>query len=172
MNHLSFPLIAVTGSLIHIYFDKKQRSPRRTLEIILLWFLPVFLGISSVMAFLGHTFAAGKIAAYIGWPPGNPFQLEVALANLAFGVLGISCIWLRGNFWTATVMASSIFAFGAAFVHIREIIVNHNYAPGNAGAVLYLDIGGPVLLIVLLTIFKILEKSELRNKALQCNEAK
>jgi hypothetical protein len=165
MNHVLWPVIAMVGSLIHIYFDKKQRSARRTLEIILLWFLSAFLGFSSILAFLGHTFAADKIEAFIGWMPGSPFQFEVAVANLAIGVLCISCIWLRGNFWIATVMAGAVFGFGAAFGHLREIIVNHNYAPGNAGAVLYLDIAGPVLLIVLLTIFKILEKRELRNKS-------
>ena len=164
MNHFFVPIVAVAGALIHIYMDKQQRSARRMLEIILLWLLSVFSGISSIMAFLGHTFAADKIAAYIGWLPGNHFQFEVAVANLAIGLLGISCIWLRGNFWIATVMAGAVFGLGAAFGHIRDIIVNHNYAPGNAGAVLYLDIGGPVLLIVLLTIFKILEKRELRNK--------
>jgi hypothetical protein len=59
----------------------------------------VFLGFSSILAFFGHTFAADEIAAYIGWMPGSPFQFEVAVANLAIGVLGISCVWLRGNFW-------------------------------------------------------------------------
>lgn len=163
MNHFFVPLIAAAGSLLHIYFDKKQRSARRVLEIILVWFFSVFSGISSILAFFAHTFAADKIAVYIGWPPGSPFQFEVAVANLALGVLGVSCIWLRGNFWIATVMAGAVFGFGAAFGHIRDIIVNSNYAPGNAGAILYLDIGGPILMIVLLTIFKILEKRELRN---------
>jgi hypothetical protein len=131
------------------------------LEIVLVWFLSVFSGISNIIAFFGHAFAADKIAAYIGWAPGSPFQFEVAVANLALGVLGIACIWLRGNFWVATVMVGAVFGFGAAFGHIREIIVNHNYAPGNAGIVLYLDIAGPTLMIVLLAGFKIFEKKEL-----------
>jgi hypothetical protein len=164
MNHFVFPAVALAGSIIHIYLDKEPRSARRMLEIVLVWFLSVFSGISSILAFLGHTFAADKIASYIGWMPGSPFQYEVAAANLAFGVLGISCIWLRGNFWIATVMAGTVFGFGAAFVHIQDMIVNHNYAPGNAGIVLYLDIAGPTLMIVLLTVFKILEKKEIRYK--------
>jgi hypothetical protein len=167
MNHFYIPIIAVAGMLIHIYFDRRQRSAHRVLEIILLWYLSVFSGVSSIMAFFGHTFAADKIAAYIGWPPGSPFQFEVAIANLAIGVLGISCIWLRGNFWIATVMAGAVFGLGAAVGHIRDIMVNNNYAPGNAGAVLYLDIAGPVLLIVLLIIFKILEKRAFRKEFLK-----
>jgi hypothetical protein len=165
MNPFFVPMIAVTGSLIHIYFDKKQRSARRVLEIILVWFLSVLSGISSVLAFFAHTFTADKIAVHIGWMPGSPFQFEVAVANLAIGVPGVTCIWLCGNFWIATIMAGAVFGFGAAFGHIRDIIVNSNYAPGNAGAVLYLDIGGPILMIVLLTIFKILEKREFRNNS-------
>ena len=161
MKHLFFPLMALSGVLIHLYLDKKKPSPRRVLEIILVWFLAVFSGLSSIFAFIGHTFAAAETAAYIGWPAGSPFQYEVAIANLAFGALGVSCVWLRGNFWIATVMAGTVFGFGAAFVHIREIMLNANYAPGNAGFVLYMDILGPLTLIILLTVFKILEKKEL-----------
>ena len=164
MNHFFLPAVALAGSITHILFDKGPRSPRRILEIVLVWFLAVFSGISNIAAFLGHTFAADRIAAFIGWTPGSPFQFEVAVADLAFGVLGIACIWLRGNFWVATVMAGAVFGFGAACVHIRDIIVNHNYAPGNAGTVLYMDIAGPALMIVLLAVFKILEKKELAHR--------
>ena len=38
---------------------------------------------------MGHTFAADEVAESIGWPTGNPFQTEVAVANLAIGTLGI-----------------------------------------------------------------------------------
>jgi hypothetical protein len=40
----------------------------------------------------------GSGAREIGWPPGNPFQTEVAIANLAAGTLGILYFWIRGNF--------------------------------------------------------------------------
>ncbi len=45
------------------------------------------------------------VAASIGWPAGSPFQFEVGIANLSFGILGILCLKFMDNFWTATVIA-------------------------------------------------------------------
>ena len=79
------------------------------------------------------------------------FQLEVAAANLAFGVLGVLCLWFRDGFWLATGIGYSTFLFGAAFIHIREMITAGNYAINNAGPILYLgDIAMPALILSLL----------------------
>jgi hypothetical protein len=88
-----------------------------------------------VFAFIGHTVFAAQTAASIGWPAGNPFQTEVAVADLALGVLGILCYWIRGNFWVAAVLSTSIFLLGAAVVHIQQIVVAQNYSPDNAGTI-------------------------------------
>jgi hypothetical protein len=162
MGHFILPAIALVGISIHIYLSREQASSRRMLEIALLWLIPLFIGVTSLYAFLGHAFAADKVALYIGWPPGNPFQLEVGVANLAIGILGLSCIWLRGNFWVATIMADAIFGYGAAVVHIMEISVHHNWAPGNAGPALYLDVIAPTIFIALLSVMKVLERTEVR----------
>ena len=95
-------------------------------------------------------FAADKVAASIGWPAGNPFQTEVGVANLAIGTLGILSYWIRGNFWTAAVIATSVWLLGAAAIHVGEMATEGNYNPGNAGVVFYMDIVGPLLLITLL----------------------
>src|SRR3954453_7078522 len=42
---------------------------------------------------LAHTVWADSTAVSIDWPTGNPFQTEVAVANLAIGVPGILCYW-------------------------------------------------------------------------------
>ena len=135
---------------LHIYRDKQLRTGRRVAEIILLWLLVINTGFTGIYAFMGHAFAANEVAESIGWPTGNPFQTEVAVANLAIGTLGILCYWIRGNFWTASVIATSIWLLGAAAIHVREIVDAGNYNPGNAGVVFYMDIIGPLLLIALL----------------------
>ncbi len=38
--------------------------------------------------FVMHNFFADEMARSIGWPVGNPFQIEVAFFNLAVGILG------------------------------------------------------------------------------------
>jgi len=135
---------------VHIYRDKQPRTGRRIAEIILLWLLVINTGLGGIYAFMGHTFAADEVARSIGWPEGNPFQTEVAVANLAIGTLGILCYWIRDNFWTASVIATSVWLLGAATIHIVEMVNANNYNPGNAGLIFYMDIIGPLLLIALL----------------------
>ena len=115
-------------------------------------------------AFIGHTLFAEQVAESIGWPAGNPFQTEVAVANLAVGTLGILCYWIRGNFWTAAVIATAIWLLGAATIHLKEIVVAGNYNPGNGGLIFILDILSLLLLIVLL-IYTGLHKKQLTGQA-------
>jgi hypothetical protein len=76
--------------------------------------------------------------------------------NLAVGVLGVLCFWVRGDFWSATVIAFAAFGIGAAYGHIRDIRLGQNYEPGNAGPILYInDILLPLLLIILLIAYRV-----------------
>jgi Family of unknown function (DUF6790) len=151
---LVFLVLGLAVGAVHVYLYNQPRTRGRVAEIFLLWFLVVSVGILSVFFFIGHTVSADTAAAAIGWPAGNPFQSEVAVANLTIGTLGILCYRIRGNFWVATVIAFSVQWLGAAVVHIRDIVVAANYAPNNAGMTLYLDILMPVILIALLVYYR------------------
>jgi hypothetical protein len=78
-------------------------------ESFLLWFLVIVVGFGSLYAFMRHAFVADDVARSIGWPTGSPFQFEVALHDLAVGILGVLCFWVRGDFWSATVIAFAVF---------------------------------------------------------------
>jgi len=160
---IAYAILWLLFILIHSTFLKKPRNVANILEIITLYFLIIFVGINGILGFLGHTLNADKIATQIGWATGSGFQFEVAVANLAFGVLGIVCIWLRKNFWLATAMGYSIFLFGAAYGHIREIALKGNYSPLNTGVLLY--VGDMIIptIALLLTILYI--KYSNRNQA-------
>jgi hypothetical protein len=161
----TFFLLAVIVAVLFLLFCKFTNKPlrkKRIVEIFLLSFLVISVGLGSIWAFIGHFFLPYTVSASIGWSP-SPFELEVGFANLAIGVLGILCLWIRGNFWTATVISSSIFLLGAAYGHIINMMQYANYAPGNAGAVLYMDIFGPAILILLLLTYKAMEKEAVRN---------
>ncbi len=145
-------IIAVLLATIQMLVDKRARTLPRTAAIYLVYLLAIGVGLGGVLGFLGHTIRAGAIATYIGWPPGNPFQFEVAMANLAIGVLGLLCIRFHDNFQLATIIAASVFLLGAAYGHFVQIYRFHDYAPGNAGLVLYYNIILPVLLIILWVI--------------------
>jgi hypothetical protein len=150
---LFFLVLGLVVGAVHLYLDKKPRTKARVAEIFLLWLLVITVGIQGIFAFIGHTVYADTTAASIGWPADNPFQSEVAVANLSVGVLGILCYWMRGNFWVATAIGFSVWWLGDAVVHIWSIVVEANYAPNNAGVTFYLDILVPVILIALLAYY-------------------
>jgi hypothetical protein len=146
-------VLGLVVGAVHLFLDKQPKTKARVAEIFLLWLLVISVGVLSILFFIGHTVFADASAASIGWPAGNPFQSEVAVANLTIGTLGILCYWIRGNFWLASVIAFSVQWLGAAVVHIRSILLSANYAPNNAGVTFYLDILMPVILIGLLVYY-------------------
>lgn len=116
-------------------------------------YLVFVVGCTGLLAFYAHAFMAAETAESIGWASGSPFQFEIAGANLAVGVAGVLCIWFREKFWLATIIINGILLEVAAYGHIQQIIVAHDYAPNNAGIVLYTDIIVPIIGIVLYIIY-------------------
>ena len=134
---------------IHLAFAKKT-SRSTKIEIVLMH----AIGISafmSIVSFIGHAFFADTLANSIGWPAGNPFQLEVAGANLGIGIIGYLGYWRR-DFWLPYIIVRTCFMWTAGTIHIIEIIKSKNFSPGNAGPILYWDILWPILLITLYII--------------------
>ena len=152
---MTFVVLGIAGfllALIHVALQKQPRTRQRVADVLLQYAFAFPVGIGGIVGFIGHTMRAGPVAASIGWPAGNPFQYEVAVANLAFGVLGLLCLRFRGGFWTATAIGWSIFLLGAAVVHLHRIHIGQPYAPANAGPMLYFDIVAPAYVIALVAI--------------------
>lgn len=145
------------------FYSKRFLTLKKIVEVFLLSLLVCTVGFGSLWAFAGHAFFANQVASYIGWAPGSPFQLEVAFTNLAFGVLGLLCFWIKDDFWTATVIGVSIFYFGAAIGHISNMYATSNFSPGNVGADLFINILMPLLLIGLLVAHKIMKERAMRS---------
>jgi hypothetical protein len=82
--------------------------------------------------FFAHFFISDLVAESIGWPAGSPFQLEVAFANLAIGLLGILAMSRRDGAREAAVLAATVFSLGATVVHLMDIAATGNLAPGNS----------------------------------------
>jgi hypothetical protein len=146
-------LVAVgVATCLHLWLGKRPVPASRCAEVLLLYLLVFCAGAGGVMAFLGHTFKAQEIALKIGWQP-SPFQFEVAVADLAFGVLGILCIWQRRGFWTATGIGYAVFLLGCGYGHVREMTLHGNFSPYNAGPVLWVnDLAVPVVILLLLLV--------------------
>jgi len=146
-------LVAVgVATCLHLMLGKRPVSVSRCAEVLLLYLLMFFAGAGGLMAFLGHTFKAQEIALKIGWQP-SPFQFEVAVADLAFGVLGILCIWQRRGFWTATGIGYAVFMLGCAYGHFRDMTLHGNFSPYNVRLVLWVnDLAVPVVILLLLLV--------------------
>jgi 4-amino-4-deoxy-L-arabinose transferase-like glycosyltransferase len=122
------PVILAAG---HLGLDRSSRPRERRLEIFLLYLLGVGVAGSGIGGFFGHVFISDPVAESIGWPTENPFQLEVGVANLAVGILGIVAMSRRDGFRKATITAATVFGVGATVVHGMDDIESGNLAPGN-----------------------------------------
>ncbi len=165
-----YPAATVVFAAVQIAATKQGRTSRRVWGIILAWAIFFNIGISGLMAFYAHAFRAAQTAGFIGWPAGNPFQFEVACANLALGVLGVLSLWMSSGFRLATILGFSVFLLGAAVGHIDQLVKLGNQAPGNAGAPLYADIIAPPLLLTLWAVHFVLSRRAREHKLLEACE--
>lgn len=125
---VALPLVALA--------DVYRRGPTtraRLAEALVLYLLFFGYGVGGIWNFVGHFFMADTVAASVGWPPGSPFQQELAFYALGTGVVGLLTPWWRDHFWVAAAVAPSIFVYGAAFTHIEDYLVYGNTAPANWG---------------------------------------
>ena len=126
-----FSLFPVLFAWAVVRIDRSARPEERKLEVVLVFLFAIGVAGSGIFNFIAHFFISDVVAASIGWEAGSPFQLEVAFANLALGVLGVVATGRRDGFREATVLAATIFAVGATVVHLMDIVATGNLAPGN-----------------------------------------
>ncbi len=140
--------ITLTGVTIHLMrIPREQRSGLRVVEVFLLYFLSVQWGFGGIATALPHIRTPDYVAGYIGWQKGSPFQVELGFAALGLSVIATLCIWIRGVFWWAPAIGFSVFLYGAAYVHFREIAAHGNFSPGNAGIPLVFDLIIPTVVL-------------------------
>jgi hypothetical protein len=130
----------------------KERTPGKVIEVITMVTFGIG-GFSSIVSFFMHFFLSDMVASYIGWPPGSPFQKEVAGANLAVGLLGFLGFWRR-DFWLPYVISKTAFLWVAGIAHVVDLNNSQNSNPGNSGLTLYLDFIWPLIYIFLLWLLK------------------
>ena len=132
MVAITIALLSAVLPLVHLYVSKVPRTRLRVIHILLLYALVLGVGVIGLpMGFVPHVFFADATAWAIGWPTGSPFQFEVGVHDGAWGVLGFLCIWIGGRFWLATGLGWSLFMLGATYGHIRQTVLEGDYAPYN-----------------------------------------
>jgi hypothetical protein len=148
MPFLFFAAIALIGAAIHAHRGSQLRSTARTLEIFLIWWMVVAVGIAAIFGAMFHFFDGPDTAREIGYTNGDGgFQTEVGFADLAIGVLGVLCARFRDGFLLAAVIAVSICYLGDAYGHLHQAAIHDNHAPDNTGLVLWADFIAPLVAI-------------------------
>ena len=142
-------VVGLIASAISLSRTPRPWSHAAIVEALLAYFLLFSIGVAYLQNFIMHVFFSEMTAGFIGWAD-SPFQKEVGFAGVGFSLLGF--LAFRGSFdmRLAAVIGPAAFLWGAAFVHLREMIAAGNYAPGNAGPIFYTDIIIPIVGLTLL----------------------
>lgn len=143
-------LLAIAVGGCQLLFSSKTVNRKNVIEIYLKTVIFFCLGVMGIFGFIAHTFFAEETAAMIGWWSGSPFQFEVGMANLGFGLIGLLSPFFREQFWAATILGNLAWYWGNAVGHIRSMMYQHNFTSGNAGAYFYADIFFPLIPLLLL----------------------
>jgi hypothetical protein len=149
MFQLIFILLALVMAVIHLALSSRSRSSGTAIaKTFLLYLLFVYVGLMGSLTAYAHVFRPLQTSASIGWST-SPYEYEVGMADLTVGVLGILCLWIRGNFWLATAIANAVWLLGDAVGHIRQMVINNNHAANNAGIFLAAEIVTPIVILLL-----------------------
>ncbi len=148
-------VVALVAAGIHLARHKDQRGVSEIARVLLRYWLGIVIGIGSIFGAMFHIFDAQQTAEGIGFIPWEPqstgaFQFENAMGDLAIGVAGLLCFWIRdAKFWLAVIVIAFIQFWGDAYGHIYQMVEYDNHEPENSGAILWIDLLNPAVLILL-----------------------
>lgn len=72
------------------------------------------------------------------------------MANLGLGLASVYAAFRGFEARLAAALAAASFLIGAGLIHIKEIVAEGNFAPGNAGPIMLTDFLTPIAVLVLL----------------------
>lgn len=133
-----FFVIALIFCFINLAYRRNWHCPQAA-EVLLGYVLLFNMGIVGLLAAYAHVFMGPEIAAQIGWQPGSPFQFEIGMANLSYGVLGVLAFWIRGRFWDAAIIGWSILLLGCFVGHLIQYFAYNDAAPLNIGVYIWFN---------------------------------
>jgi hypothetical protein len=83
------------------------------------------------------------------------FQFENAMGDLSIWVAGFVCLLIRDpRFWLAVIIVTTILYRGDPYGHFHQMIENDNHCTDSTGPVLWMDIIGPMVAIVLYAMMR------------------
>lgn len=145
---ITFLVVGVVVALISILV--RRPGLHGAYATLLSWFLFFAIGVTYFFNGIMHTVFGDMAAASIGWE-NNGFQAEVGFASIGMGIVGLIAFPRRWplSLKFAAIVGPACFLWGAAGAHIVSMVQEGNFAPNNAGVILYTDIFIPVMGFVL-----------------------
>jgi hypothetical protein len=140
MYMLFWLIIALVGAGVQWGVRLRRGRDGDVAGLLLNWLLLSAVGLAGLVGTVAHTAFAAETARGIGFPTGNPFQYEVAIANLAIAVVALVAVRVRGAFRAAAGLVGGLWLGGDAIVHTYELVAHSNYAPNNSGLFLIIEI--------------------------------
>ena len=141
---LTFFVLGLIAALIAVARKPDGFTRAKLAEELLAYFILFSIGFSYLYNFVFHVFFGVMAAGFIGWA-NSPFQAEVGYASLGFAAVGL--LAFKGGCCVrfAAILGPAMFPWGAAVGHIHDMLAHGNYAPGNAGIMLYSDLLLPLI---------------------------
>jgi hypothetical protein len=146
---LTFLATGLLFGIVAIVRAHRPIGPPEIVERLIAWHVFWSIGIGYLYNFVMHGLFGKMSAAFIGWAD-SPFQFEVATASLGFAVVGFLAAFRSFDLRLAAIVGPGLFTLGAAVGHVHQMATEHNFAPGNAGVIFYMDIVIPVFGALLL----------------------
>jgi hypothetical protein len=146
---LTFLVIGLIFSLVAIARAPRPVSGTAVVEKLISWHVFWAIGVCYFYNFVMHSFFGEMAASFIGWAD-SPFQFEVGTASLGFSVVGFLAAFRSFDLRLAAIVGPGLFTLGAAAGHVYQMVTAHNFAPGNAGVIFYMDILIPLFGFALL----------------------
>lgn len=144
-----FLIIAIGTSIAKIRRARIGRRPINSAYVIWGEMLFYVYGLATIYGGAFHAYAGPVVAASIGWQ-NSPFQYELGWFEIGYGLTALLSLWRGYQFRLAMTLPYSIFLLAAAAQHIDQMQRQHNYAPNNAGLILWLgDIAIPLFVLLL-----------------------
>jgi hypothetical protein len=139
------PFIGVVLFLAHIVYSLITGTTSEWPEELVQFGVYYMIGWAGIGGGISHLFFGRKTSASIGWAP-SPFETEIGLANLGFGIAGVIALSYGPEYWWAIIIANSVFRVGAGIGHIRSMVRDKNFAVNNT-SILFVDFVVPAFLI-------------------------
>lgn len=129
-------MIGILTGTVTILFHPGTWTFASVCHNLLFYQMTVTLTLSGLIGFLGHVFKSDSVAESVGWAKGSPFQKELGFAELGYALAGVMCIFYGRDFWLAAIVLASPLYLLAGINHIKEMIIEKNYASRNTWTII------------------------------------